>query len=415
MRSCSSFCYFCVTAVSLLSVACVQHILTGIQWPHLWHVDPARTNATSTLAPHDPEQPFRFVEDVAVLAWQNVTYRYPRSVFTNLASRGNNDELGVVAGVLSANKVGVYQEKRDWIRSTWAYNRTDVFFLLAGEWETVQQEFHTHGDIMWIAKEESYTQITWKVQTFFSAIHKHIANCRHVLKTDDDSYVNMGEIQRISRAEHRRADYVGLCMHGMGQADNLLEEYPTYASGGGYMLSQSLVACVADAVSKSLAIITEDAFSGVLARACGANCTTEKRIYPWRNENDVFHERKDFLIQHGVYEKEEMMYLHGLTCSGNHSAQETSCGPGSETAKHLTNTTSCGGHRAPACGECPQGHGDLWCHADCQWCEHGATSNSTSTSTRALSEADQCVPVLDTCETRQEKGGQQGNPANRRR
>lgn len=415
MRSRSSFCYVCVTAVSLLSLACVQRNVTGIRWPHLWHsgVDAARTTATSTLAPHDPEQPYRFAEDVAVVAWQNVTYRYPSSVFANLASGGNNDELGIITGVLSASKVATCQERRNWIRSTWAYNRTDVFFLLAGEWETVQEEFHIHGDIMWVAKEEAYTQITWKVQTFFSAIHKHISNCRHVLKTDDDSYVNMGEIQRVSRAEHRKADYVGLCMDGMGQGDNLLETYPTYASGGGYMLSQSLVACFADAMSTSLGIATEDAFSGILARACGANCTTEKRIYPWREQDGVLHERKDFLIQHYVRNKDEMMYLHGLACSGNRSAQEASCGPGSEKAKHLTLTTDCGGHSARACGECPQGHGKEWCHTDCQWCEHGTTGNSTSTSTRALSEADRCVPMLDTCKTAK-RGGGQGNPAKRR-
>lgn len=28
----------------------------------------------------------------------------------------------------------------------------------------------------------------------------------------------------------------------------------------------------------------------------------------------------------------------------------------------------CGGHSAPTCQECPQGHGAGWCHGDCVWC-----------------------------------------------
>ena len=28
---------------------------------------------------------------------------------------------------------------------------------------------------------------------------------------------------------------------------------------------------------------------------------------------------------------------------------------------------SCGGHRAPSCRECPQGHGQYWCNGDCNW------------------------------------------------
>ena len=28
---------------------------------------------------------------------------------------------------------------------------------------------------------------------------------------------------------------------------------------------------------------------------------------------------------------------------------------------------SCGGHHAPSCYECPQGHGESWCNGDCNW------------------------------------------------
>merc|ERR1740123_70159 len=27
----------------------------------------------------------------------------------------------------------------------------------------------------------------------------------------------------------------------------------------------------------------------------------------------------------------------------------------------------CGSHRAKSCAECPHGHGEGWCHGDCQW------------------------------------------------
>lgn len=35
--------------------------------------------------------------------------------------------------------------------------------------------------------------------------------------------------------------------------------------------------------------------------------------------------------------------------------------------EELLRSVSCGAHRAPSCGECPQGHGAEWCNGACKW------------------------------------------------
>merc|ERR1719464_2317580 len=41
----------------------------------------------------------------------------------------------------------------------------------------------------------------------------------------------------------------------------------------------------------------------------------------------------------------------------------------------------CGGHRAPTCADCPQGHGQSWCNADCVWYDNQLTPKETSDAT----------------------------------
>ena len=57
---------------------------------------------------------------------------------------------------------------------------------------------------------------------------------------------------------------------------------------------------------------------------------------------------------------------------------------------------SCGQHRAPNCGQCPQGNGFNWCNGECRWCQHGPKTESGKQLLR-VTERHQCVPDSQEC------------------
>lgn len=42
----------------------------------------------------------------------------------------------------------------------------------------------------------------------------------------------------------------------------------------------------------------------------------------------------------------------------------------------LTSQVRCGGHNAPSCDQCPQGHGAGWCNGECEWRDGACTRSS---------------------------------------
>mmetsp|Transcript_40176 Transcript_40176/g.71301 ORF Transcript_40176/g.71301 Transcript_40176/m.71301 type:complete len:344 (-) Transcript_40176:42-1073(-) len=42
---------------------------------------------------------------------------------------------------------------------------------------------------------------------------------------------------------------------------------------------------------------------------------------------------------------------------------------------HVVMGISCGGHKAPSCSQCPQGHGESWCNGDCKWVQNGSAGD----------------------------------------
>ena len=53
-------------------------------------------------------------------------------------------------GILSGDK-----NRRNVIRNTWADGQAH-FFILAGDWKNVKDEYNEFGDILWIDQPESY-------------------------------------------------------------------------------------------------------------------------------------------------------------------------------------------------------------------------------------------------------------------
>jgi hypothetical protein len=216
----------------------------------------------SWLKEHNYDLP-SIMKASSILSFRNLTYAFPIRKFRELATQ---EKPPVIVGVLSTatNKL-----RRSTIRDTWAYNRSNVFFLVAGPWQPLEAEFETFQDLFWIDDKEHYRGVTWKTVAFFNAVDKQVRRYRHIFKTDDDSYVNVGEIEKSSLAEYK-GDFVGLCMDRMValQVQLLEREYPRYASGAGYQVSRKFVSCMAEHFATFHNVYDEDANTGLLARLC---------------------------------------------------------------------------------------------------------------------------------------------------
>ena len=322
------------------------------------------------------------------LSYYELVIRYPARAFQRLNARGN---VPLIAGVLSTSD---NQEKRQAIRDTWAYNRLNVFFIISGDWtEELATEAINHHDILWIDDEEDYRRLTWKTLAFFRAARKWLGNVKHVLKADDDSYVNMEAIENY--LESNDPDYLGYCMKGQSpRFRQMLEDvYPPYASGAGYLISNSFLRCMDDLADRWPSVIDEDANTGLLARECSVSCQHDDRILPWRNLDGGFYldEEYEGWVHHYVKAVEEMTYIHSEVCDSD-LADTASCGPGSDRTAPDELPLYCNWRLVDSCGECVEN--DIHrrdprdvCNGSCYICPWAREEP-----TRCIPKTQPCVP-----------------------
>jgi hypothetical protein len=208
----------------------------------------------------------------------------------------------IIIGVLSAAG-GNGPARRDAIRNTWASGHS-VFFIVAGPWDEIQEEYRAHLDLIWLDQEESYYEgLTLKTMVFIQAIHDLVVSqslsVSHVFKTDDDSFVNTRELYRqllvnnTSSNNHyftQSNDYWGKCTpdklkpyrdtkYKWSISDELYPEqyYPLYCQGAGFAISRKFIDCAANSIDANIATMRfmpfEDTAVGLLAERCGLQPT----------------------------------------------------------------------------------------------------------------------------------------------
>lgn len=233
-----------------------------------------------------------------------IRYRIPVDSFIRSGS--------VIIGALSGAG-GLGPSRRASIRETWAYNRESIFFLVAGSWSDISEEYETHKDLVWINEEEVYdgerSVLTYKTASFVSIIHilstKLHKTYDYIFKTDDDSYVNIDKLykelysvshksdgkessfkKRMQKEEER--DYWGWCqrkkfkpLRGSTSKWSVSYEtypepmYPRYCQGMGFALSRKFVICMTTGGSLAQAryMPFEDVAMGIQAERCGVTPT----------------------------------------------------------------------------------------------------------------------------------------------
>lgn len=186
--------------------------------------------------------------------------------------------------------------RRNYIRSTWASREyfKGAFFLVAGPWEDIKDEFMFYRDMIWIDEEEVYqgeqSVLTYKTISFFGIVHEWANSVeeggfKYAVKTDDDSYVNIVNLKKKLNAsdtgpEEEKLHYFGQCPQFQvlpsRDKDNkwpvTYQTYPEpklplYCQGAGFGLSRDLIATAVenDHIANFRYMPFEDVSIGILA------------------------------------------------------------------------------------------------------------------------------------------------------
>lgn len=177
-------------------------------------------------------------------------------VKTHIFSPSRQLTADLVILILSAPK---NNKERDLIRDTWGHGLEKKvilkFFIGIGNLDsnqskTLHSENLLHNDLVLLKKlNESFKALTLKVLESFKWIDNNI-NFKHLLKTDEDSYVRVQKIINELRNKPEDRFYWGF-FDGRAHVKKrgkwsekdwvLCDRYLPYALGGGYVISNDLV------------------------------------------------------------------------------------------------------------------------------------------------------------------------------
>jgi len=216
----------------------------------------------------------------------------------------------IITGILSSAS-GEGPSRRNIIRQTWAKERQGIFFLVAGPWKDIAEEYAEKKDLIWIDQEEVYngeqSVLTLKTYSFFAIVYaamqehgtKEEFDYTHLFKTDDDSYFNVDALytelhtsdegvdiykgRKGSEGAGKDHDFVGQCQllhHEVHREAEYkwplrIETYPEqwfprYCQGAGFAVSKKFVdrAVGEGHVANIRFMPFEDVAVGMLAERC---------------------------------------------------------------------------------------------------------------------------------------------------
>jgi len=275
---------------------------------------PSSSQSQSQSQSQQQSQPSYTITDkdsgTITISCHTITYKAPSEKIYAAKS--------IIVGILSAAS-GPGPRRRNYIRSTWASEQytKSVFFLVAGPWENIKEEFEFYRDLIWIDEEEVYkgeqSVLTFKTISYFAIAHllgngKGNGNgntngngngngngnskeqgWKHAIKTDDDSYLNLKRLEEklISPSgEFRNLHYYGQCPQFQVSPSRDKEnkwpvtfqtypepKFPLYCQGAGFGLSRELVreAVEGGHVRDFRYIPFEDVSIGILAERCSGS------------------------------------------------------------------------------------------------------------------------------------------------
>lgn len=210
----------------------------------------------------------------------------------------------IVIGVLSAAS-GDGPERRKSIRETWAMDHS-VFFLVAGAWDAIREEYDNYKDMIWLNDEEIYdgekSVLTEKTLAFVQIIHDvsmtNKFDVKYVFKTDDDSFLNVEYLHKylLTMQHDEEYNYWGWCRRiffkplrgddykwSVSYKTYPEKYFPRYCQGAGFALSWKFLSCAAghgQHIANMRFMPFEDVATGLVARRCNIvpTMTDDKRL-----------------------------------------------------------------------------------------------------------------------------------------
>jgi hypothetical protein len=308
------------------------------------------TSTTSTDKVKEVQQQNHPDSDFVTISCTNIHYRVPQQSINNIIDSNNNNnnnynpnkKESIIIGVLSGAG-GTGPSKRNSIRSTWAYRRQNVFFIVAGPWDDIQYEYNKFNDLLWIDKDEIYitetSVLTYKTESFVNVMYdkfvrsssSSVASIEYLFKADDDSYVDIEKLYRalLKEEDHESIDYWGKCneagMKPHREKSNKWyisydiypePEYPAYCQGAGIAMSKKFLDCAVGSnhgsdhdahISKIRYQPNEDVALGMLAERCNIEITHDDRVLIRYSGEITMHKK---IIQHYVKTEEDMRSHH---------------------------------------------------------------------------------------------------------
>lgn len=213
-------------------------------------------------------------------------------------------------------------ERRDYIRSTWAVDKSNI---LKPRWKTVflvaqtqiqnnskllMKENEVHADLIRADYYDHYWNQTLKLLMGFEWAARY-CNFSFLLKTDDDVFVNFPKLifyLNESTTPNEKV-YMGNmirspCASRQGKWEIYTEEYseetyPDYCSGFGFILSHDVVAMFVEVFDVVPNFRIDDVYIGILAHKTGIKAMHNDGFVPSCLSNTAL---ADTLVRHGTLE-----------------------------------------------------------------------------------------------------------------
>ncbi|KAH0626047.1 hypothetical protein JD844_000750 [Phrynosoma platyrhinos] len=212
--------------------------------------------------------------------------------------------------------------RRAVLRRTWAQPREAGgfrlrhVFLIATSPNTrhtnlVQQESHAIGDILMWDFVESHHNLSLKERCFLQWLHWHCQQAAYVFKGDDDLFVNikalteyLNQTPNASKFIHGNIQYHSTVMrkgkYAVSPAFYPMNQYPTFASGGGFIMPRSSISELYNASLWLPVFPLDDVYLGFLALASGVQYRHDGHFRVWGPPKDEFEVYRNSVTVHGI-------------------------------------------------------------------------------------------------------------------
>ena len=218
-----------------------------------------------------------------------------------MSTTNANQEIGLLMVVTST--VNSYV-RRQAIRGTWlsvTLNNTHphirhVFlFGYTNEKEAVKlkKEYHVHHDIIQQSFNDSYKNLTLKTLMGLEWAGRFCPTAKYIMKTDDDMFVNVTNVLRLTRQPNLDKVVFGVCFQVGHPIRNIKskwyasklnypeQSYPGFCSGTGYVMSKRVASDIVRVSSSVPFFHLEDVYTAICVRRLGYKLKAVRGFNPY--------------------------------------------------------------------------------------------------------------------------------------